>query len=93
MAFKIDNFRHYVDLIDDWDAFVDACKRPLPVVIWANPLRRKVLERLNCADGLPFSIEEDQTGGSLLVARLRTRGYECEEVSWYPGAYRCSSFL
>ena len=93
MAFKIDNFRHYGDLIDDWDAFADACKRPLPVVIWANPLRRKALERLNCADGLPFSIEEDQTGGSLLVARLRTRGYECEEVSWYPGAYRFPNFL
>ena len=92
MAFKIDNFRHYVDLIDDWDAFADACKRPLPVVIWANPLRREVLGRLNHADGLPFSIDEDQTGGDFLVARLRARGYECEEVSWYPGAYKFLDF-
>lgn len=88
MAFKLDNFRHYVGLIDDWDAFADACGRPLPVVIWANPLRREVLERFNQADGLPFLAEKDPTGGGLLAARLRDRGYECKDVGWYPGAYK-----
>ena len=88
MALETDNLRRYVDLIDDWEAFVAACERPLPVVIWANPLRRRVLERLNDADGLPCSAQGDETGGGLLAARLRARGHGCEELGWYPGAYK-----
>ena len=58
------------------------------MVIWANPLRRGVLERLNGADGLRCSAQGDPTGGSLLAARLRARGYGCEDLGWYPGAYK-----
>ena len=32
-------FTRYQDLIDDWDAFQEVVKRPLPTTIWANPLR------------------------------------------------------
>ena len=88
MALRTDNLRRYVDLIDDWDAFASACERPLPMVIWTNPLRRGVLERLNVADRLPCSAPGDPTGGGLLAARLRARGYECEDLGWYPGGYK-----
>ncbi len=88
MALDTDNLRRYADLIDDWDAFASSCERPLPVVIWANPLRRGVLERLNGADGLRCSAPGDPTGGGLLAARLRARGYGCESLGWYPGAYK-----
>ena len=88
MALDTDNLRRYGDLIDDWEAFAAACERPLPVVIWANPLRREVLERLNDADGLPCSTPGDATGGDLLAARLRARGYGCDKLGWYPGAYK-----
>ena len=84
---EIDDLRRYVDLVDDWAAFAAACERPLPVVIWANPLRRDAVERLNAADGVP-SPPEDPTGGTMLAARLRSRGYECTELGWYPDAYK-----
>jgi len=32
-------FTRYQDLIDDWDAFQEAIKRPLPTTIWVNTLR------------------------------------------------------
>jgi NOL1/NOP2/sun family putative RNA methylase len=32
-------FERYRDLVDDWNAFVDALARPLPTVIWTNTLR------------------------------------------------------
>lgn len=32
-------FTRYQEIIDDWDAFQEAVKRPLPTTIWANPLR------------------------------------------------------
>jgi 16S rRNA C967 or C1407 C5-methylase (RsmB/RsmF family) len=32
-------FTRYRDIIDDWGAFQEAVKRPLPTTIWANPLR------------------------------------------------------
>jgi len=39
----------YRELVDDWPAFLEACRRPLPTVLWANPLRRWQLDRL-CSD-------------------------------------------
>ncbi len=46
MAHRLDGTRaaceslvHYRDLIDDWPAFCDAIRRPLPTTIWANPQR------------------------------------------------------
>ncbi len=32
-------FERYKEIIDDWSAFTDAVKRPLPTTIWANPLK------------------------------------------------------
>ncbi len=32
-------FTQYREIIDDWDAFQEAVKRPLPTTIWVNPLR------------------------------------------------------
>ena len=29
----------YRSIVEDWPAFVDAIERPLPVGVWANPLR------------------------------------------------------
>jgi NOL1/NOP2/sun family putative RNA methylase len=34
-----DYFRRYKDLIEDWEGFQTAVKRPLPTTIWANPLK------------------------------------------------------
>ncbi len=34
-----DYFERYRDVIEDWDDFVAAVKRPLPTTIWANPLK------------------------------------------------------
>ena len=31
-------FQRYRDIIDDWEAFADALRRPLPPVVWANTL-------------------------------------------------------
>ncbi len=33
-----DVFQRYLPLVDDPDAFLAACDRPLPLVVWANPL-------------------------------------------------------
>ena len=89
MGFEIGNLRRYADLIDDWAAFARSCESTLPVVIWTNPLRTRVLERLNDADGIapqPGASSADRQ--SPLAARLRARGYDCRELGWYPGALR-----
>lgn len=52
MGSEVDNLRRYAPLIDDWEAFAASCRRPLPVVVWANPLRRNTLAKLNEADGI-----------------------------------------
>ena len=41
-------FDRYRPLIDDWDAFTDALSRPLPVCVWANPLRVSPHELAEC---------------------------------------------
>ena len=35
----LSRFERYKDLIDDWPAFQDAMRRPLPACVWANTLR------------------------------------------------------
>lgn len=35
----MDYFERYRDVIEDWDDFAAAVKRPLPTTIWANPLK------------------------------------------------------
>jgi len=86
----IEYLRRYEPLIDDWTAFVAACGQPLPPVLWANPLRRDGLQRLNAADDIaaladpsPFNAE-----AALLAARLQARGYGCEPLGWYPGGMK-----
>lgn len=37
-------FERYRPLIDDWEAFTEALSRPLPVCVWANPLRISAAE-------------------------------------------------
>lgn len=64
MTRSLEPLRRYRDLVDDWGAFVDACKRSLPTVLWANPLRRRELARL--CEGVPPTeagspTEEDAT--------------------------------
>jgi len=92
MAMEIENLLRYEPLIDDWQAFVAACDQHLPVVVWANPLRREALRRLNFADG----IECDPTSAdvtaeaALLAARLRARGYVCEPLGWHSGGMKVS---
>ena len=34
-----DYFERYREMIEDWDEFKAAVKRPLPTTIWANPLK------------------------------------------------------
>ncbi|MGM0576448.1 MAG: RsmB/NOP family class I SAM-dependent RNA methyltransferase [Myxococcota bacterium] len=36
---NLDNVARYRPLVDDWEAFLDALRRPLPTCAWANPLR------------------------------------------------------
>lgn len=47
-------FRRYAELIDDWDAFEAAIRRPLPPTLWANPARlgRDALARLLASEGV-----------------------------------------
>ena len=39
MTTQTDPFARYRSLVDDWTAFQATIKRPLPVTIWANPLK------------------------------------------------------
>ena len=86
MGSELDNLRRYAPLIDDWEAFAAACQRSLPVVVWANPLRRNSLERLNETDGifLPGGATgaDGATEAEMLAARLSARGYECDPLGW-----------
>jgi len=72
--------QRYKELVDDWGALVDISRRPLPLVVWENPLRRAHVERLAVAAGL----DRRATVGDLLA----TRGYEVESLGWRAGAWR-----
>jgi NOL1/NOP2/sun family putative RNA methylase len=72
----------YRDLVDDWPAFIDSCRRPLPTVVWANPLRQDALRLLGAA------ASDDPR--SVLAGRLEEMGYTSRPVDWYPGALRVS---
>ena len=93
MSDKIEFLRRYEPLVDDWAAFAQACEAPLPMVVWANPLRVEALSRLNRAARLPVvDVDEGSdasaAAGQMLAARLRARGYACEELDWYPGGLK-----
>lgn len=74
--------QRYKELVDDWDALVDTSRRPLPLVVWENPLRRAHVERLAVAAGL----DPRATVGDLLASR----GYSVEPLAWRAGAWRVS---
>ncbi len=103
MGSKADNLRRYAPLIEDWEAFASACRRPLPLVVWANPLRRNALAKLNAADRIPSPAGANRPDGAtgphgtaeaeLLAARLSARGYECDPLGWYPGAMKIHGLL
>lgn len=69
---RLDRYR---DLVDDWPQFLDACATPLPLVVWENPFRRAVIERL-------------APEGEGLAGLLAARGHEVEPLGWHPGAMR-----
>jgi NOL1/NOP2/sun family putative RNA methylase len=70
----------YRDLVDDWTALVEVSRRPLPRVVWENPLRRDHVERLVLACGL--------SANATVADLLRARGYEVEPLRWRRGAWR-----
>ena len=69
---RLDRYR---DHVGEWTEFLEACERPLPLVVWENPLRRQLIERLN----------PDGTG---LAGLLQSRGHRTRALDWYPGALR-----
>jgi hypothetical protein len=69
-----DNLRRYEPLIDDWNAFAVACARPLPLVLWTNPLRTEALARLNDHDGIAVAAHP-QVGDNGEAARRAAAGY------------------
>jgi NOL1/NOP2/sun family putative RNA methylase len=88
MESATDNLRRYEPLVDDWDGFVAACREPLPVVLWANPLRRAALERLNAAEGFVNVAGGFAEEAAPLAARLTARGYRCEPLGWHPAGMK-----
>ncbi|NKB89213.1 MAG: hypothetical protein GKS06_13430 [Acidobacteria bacterium] len=70
----------YRELVADWPAFLEACQRPLPTVVWENPLRRDLVTRVGAECGL---------GEAATVADLLScRGYSTTALDWRPGAWR-----
>jgi 16S rRNA C967 or C1407 C5-methylase (RsmB/RsmF family)/NOL1/NOP2/fmu family ribosome biogenesis protein len=58
MSAEVSLFQSYRDLIDDWDAFVSALERPLPLTVWENPLKARdtgqSLEARWARDGIEY---------------------------------------
>lgn len=67
----------YRDLVDDWGAFLDACRRPLPAVVWSNPLRAGAALR----------------GTGWLRRQLEARGCAVAEIPWVQGAFRVQGLV
>jgi NOL1/NOP2/sun family putative RNA methylase len=40
----VNSLDRYRDIVDDYDAFLEACARPLPTTIWSNPLKTTPVE-------------------------------------------------
>ncbi len=70
----------YRPLVDDWPALVDACCRPLPLVVWGNPVRLQHRQRLATALGF------DQDAG--IAELLGERGYVVTPLEWIADAWR-----
>ena len=70
----------YRPLVGDWQLLVDACRRPLPLVVWANPVRFAQRRRLAVALGYGEDAE--------IADLLRERGYVAEPLGWIADAWR-----
>ncbi len=75
--------QRYRDLVDDWQAFLDACRRPLPLVVWANPLRGAHARRVAGAAGAHRGAPAEA-----LHCVLARRGLQVRPLGWLHGAYR-----
>lgn len=70
----------YRPLVGDWQRLVDACQRPLPLVVWANPVRLEQRRRLAASLGY------DE--GADIADLLCERGYSAEPLGWIADAWR-----
>ncbi len=70
----------YRPLVGDWQLLVDACRRPLPLVVWANPVRLAQRRRLAVALGHGEDAE--------IADLLRERGYVAKPLGWIADAWR-----
>ena len=70
----------YRPLVSDWQLLVDACHRPLPLVVWANPLRVEHRRRLASMLGHREDAE--------IADLLRERGYTTKRLGWVADAWR-----
>ncbi len=95
MTDTVERLSRYRELVDDWPAFIESCRRPLPTVVWANPLRQRALLSLGSSGASDLSAGPDLSAGSdlltatsILAERLGALSYSSRPVDWYPGALR-----
>lgn len=72
----------YRDLVDDFDAFLEAATTPLPTCIWANPLRTTAqeLEQRLTQQGVPWR-RSHSFEGALILPHDVSPGHSLEYVS------------
>ncbi len=75
-----DALSRYRSMVDDWPGLVDACRRPLPLVVWGNPVRLEHRQRLVAALGL------EKSAG--IAELLGERGYVATPLEWIADAWR-----
>jgi NOL1/NOP2/sun family putative RNA methylase len=95
MTNTLERLNRYRELVDDWPAFLESCRTPLPTVVWVNPLRQDALLKLGEPGAPTMSSSPDSASDSdiltatrILAARLEALGYPSQPVDWYPGALR-----
>lgn len=95
MTNTLERLNRYRELVDDWPAFIEACRMPLPTVVWVNPLRQAALLKLGKQGAPATSAGTDCASDSdiliatsILATRLEALGYPSQPVNWYPGALR-----
>lgn len=60
----LERLERYREIVDDWPSFMEACRSPLPTVVWANPLRARMMRRLAEADGLDGARDVSERTGA-----------------------------
>lgn len=79
--------RRYAPLVDDLDAFLTASQRPLPRVVWANPLRAsaervEAAVRERCPDAVPIPW---MPGAWRLPGKVRPGRWPAYQFGWLHG--------